>query len=248
MVSILGVDFSPKTQQEYKEELRRRLNGASSSLVVTPNPEMLVASEHDPSLKDVLNHADMRLVDGFGIVFASQFFGGGLARFAGVDALDFLCEVASQKNMRVLLAGGLVDGDAESAADNIRSKYAGLKIQGTSPGMITLTDQGWRGDTELKNVIEHFEPHILAIALGHGKQELWLSDHLKQFPSIRIGIGVGGAIEFLAGRQIRAPRFVRKLGLEWLYRLIKQPRRIKRILTAVLVFPILVFWNHFRHN
>ncbi|MDA1038227.1 MAG: WecB/TagA/CpsF family glycosyltransferase [bacterium] len=248
MVTLLGVDFSPMTQKEYKNELRRRLSGASPSLVVTPNPEMLVASERDPSLKDVLNHADMRLVDGFGIVFVSQFFGGGLTRFTGVDALEFLCMEAAQRNFRVLLAGGLVDGDAKLAANNLQKKYPSLKIDGVSPGKIVLADRGWQGDAELKKTIENFEPHVLAVALGHGKQELWLSDHLKQFPSVRIGMGVGGAIEFLAGRQMRAPKFIRSLGLEWLYRLIRQPRRIKRILTAVLVFPVLVFWGLFGHN
>lgn len=254
-VSLLGVGMECKTRSEYRTELSRLAQGGWQALVVTPNPEMLVASERFPSLKDILNAADMRLVDGFGLVLASGF---RLSRFPGVDALAFLCEEASRHGLKVLLAGGMHEGDAQKAASRLR-RYCdertsnGAKgtrgiIVGCSPGVIALTELRWVGDEGLKKAIERERPDVLALALGHGKQEKWLADHLKQFPFVKLGIGIGGALEFYAGRQKRAPALLRRSGLEWLYRLLQEPRRLKRIFTAVIVFPYLVFLEKIKHT
>ena len=201
-------------------------------------------------------------MDGIGLVLASGF---QLSRFSGVDALSFLCKEAASRGLKVLLAGGLHEGDASRAA-NI------LNVKGFSPGRIELvsTDStgspqadftgspqadftsspqaDWVGDGALKEAIERERPDVLALALGHGKQEKWLADHLRQFPFIRLGIGVGGALEFYAGRQKRAPLLLRRVGFEWAYRLLHEPRRIRRIFVAVIVFPTLVFLQKIKHT
>jgi len=264
-IELLGVLFEKKNRADYERDLVNLLEHGDCALVVTPNPEMLVDSEDDPSFKDVLNRAQLRIIDGFGIVLMSQFFGGGLVRFPGVDMLKFLVAQASIRDLRVLIAGGMNEGDAERASQKLlaichpepaegssKSKDSSTSLRMTksniesfTPGKIKLTDHGWEGDEELKKKIEEYQPHIIALGLGHGKQELWLNDNLKQFSSVRLGIGIGGAIEFYAGRQIRAPKLFRDLGLEWLYRVVREPIRLKRILTAVVVFPILLLKANF---
>ena len=262
-IELLGVLFERKNRADYKRDLINLLENGRGALVVTPNPEMLVESERDPSFKDTLNQSDLKIIDGFGIVFMSQFFGGGLVRFPGVDVLKFIVEEAHTRELRVLIAGGMHEGDAKKAAEalenvspstgsgnniyeacyslsNVEGLTGGGGITGFTPGKITLTEHGWEGDESLKQKIEEYKPHVIALGIGHGKQELWLADNLKQFSSVRLGIGIGGAVEFYAGRQIRAPKLLRDLGLEWLYRVAREPRRLKRILTAVVIFPILL--------
>lgn len=226
-ISLLGVGMECMRRSDYESELSRLVQEGRGAHVVTPNPEMLAASEYDPSLKDVLNAASLRIVDGFGVVLMSGF---RLHRWPGVDVLRFLAWEANRRGLKMLIAGGMHEGDAERAAGV-------LNVKGYSPGRIELTEIGWVGDDGLKEAIERERPDVLALALGHGKQEKWLADHLKQFPFLKLGIGIGGALEFYAGRQVRAPRFLRTLGLEWLYRLLQEPRRLKRILTATIVFP-----------
>lgn len=245
---MFGVNLESFSPAEYKKRLVELLE-SGSHLIVTPNPEMLVESERDPSLKDVLNAASLRIVDGFGVVLISGF---RLQRWPGVDVLKFLAWEANRRGLKMLIAGGLHEEDAKKAAAHLR-RYCdertsngakGIRgiIVGCSPGVIGLTELGWMGDEGLKEAIERERPDVLALAFGHGKQEKWLADHLWQFPFVKLGIGIGGALEFYAGRQKRAPALLRRAGLEWLYRLLQEPRRLKRIFTATLVFPwMLVF-------
>jgi len=237
-IDLLGVSFERKTIAEYKEELVRTLESHEQALVVTPNPEMLVAGQRHPQLRQVLNQAHLRVVDGFGIVLLSRF---RLTRWPGVDVLKFLAWETKHKHLKLLIAGGRHAGDATLASEQLTGV-------GYTPGRIELTSNGWVGDEGLKACIEREKPDILVLGLGHGKQEQWLADHLKLFPFVKLGIGVGGAIEFFAGRQVRAPHLLRYAGLEWLYRLIREPRRILRIFTAVIIFPALVFWKKITHT
>lgn len=238
---FLGVPLECHSVSSYQQELRQLLDGAGADLVVTPNPEMLVASERDPSLKDVLSSASLRVVDGFGLVLLSGF---RLQRFPGTDAFSFVTKEALQRGLRVMVVGGAHMGDALKAAQRVGGEH----VLGFTPSEIRLTEHGWVGDETLVEAIQAFDPEVLFLGLGHGKQEKWLADHLLLAPSLRLCMGVGGAIEFFAGRQIRAPRVFRRFGIEWVYRLIREPRRIGRIFTAVVVFPCLVFWSKIKHN
>jgi len=91
--------------------------------------------------------------------------------------------------------------------------------------------------------LKEFEPDCLLVALGHGKQERWIKGFMPHLPSVRVAVGIGGAFDYLAGAVERAPEAMQSMGLEWLYRLYKEPRRFKRIINAVVVFPILVIWS-----
>lgn len=236
-ISILGVAFERQTRPSYKEVLVRLLAEEGTSLVVTPNPEMLVAAVWNKRLRQVLNEAALRVVDGVGVVFASFW---RLSRYPGVDVLSFLLWEAKRTKRRILIVGGLQPGNAAELAQ----RYGG---EGFSPGRVTWRNtEGWQGDQEMIQEIERVKPELLVVALGHEKQELWLADHLPAFPYVRLAIGVGGAVEFLVGKQHRAPFFLQALGFEWLYRLVREPKRILRIFTAVFVFPVLVFLSKIR--
>jgi len=118
-----------------------------------------------------------------------------------------------------------------------------LKIVGAeSGGEITNPKDT---DIDLINRIKELKPKILFVAFGHVKQEKWIFYHLDQLPSVKLAIGVGGAFDYISGNVRRAPEFMRRIGLEWLFRLIQQPSRWKRILNAVIVFPFLIIKKRF---
>ncbi|MBI2485113.1 WecB/TagA/CpsF family glycosyltransferase [Candidatus Uhrbacteria bacterium] len=245
-VALLGVGLESITRQEVGGRLFGFLQGTKAALVVTPNPEMLVLAEKDPHFRKVLNSADLRLVDGFGLVLAAFLLGKKLVRFSGVDALHTLARQSARGGKRLLLVGGMHNEDAPRAAENLARMYPGLLARGVGGGPITMDGEVWSGGEEIIRTIHEWQPHILAVSLGHGKQERWLAEHLKSFSSVRVGIGIGGALEFLSGRQTRAPRWMRAFGLEWMYRLLCEPRRFRRIYHAVILFPILVIRSTLR--
>ena len=204
-MEILGIRFEKQTVEEYQAVLRHFLKSGKGRMVVTPNPEMLVEARRSPALRDVLNRADLRLVDGVGIVVAGRIVRETLHRYTGVDALYFLARECSESGLKMLLAGGLHADDADRAMEAFLELFPNLDICAHGGGLITLQGGLWVGDDALKQAIMKERPDVLALGLGHGKQELWLSDHLDQFPFLRLAIGVGGAIEFYSGRQVRAP-------------------------------------------
>ena len=136
--------------------------------------------------------------------------------------MDKICQRAAQNDWPVFLFGA-GPGVAEKAIENLKSKYSGLRI-------------------------DEKEPSILFVALGAPKQEKWIVKNLKEMPSVKLAVGVGGAFDFISGRVRRAPRFVQDIGLEWLWRFGRQPWRAKRIYNAVAKFPWLVIRSKFIHN
>ena len=136
-----------------------------------------------------------------------------------------------------MIGGG--EGIAENAAENLRKKYLGLQI-GTVPQIQSLQR---RTVSEGQSLSE--EQSLLFVALGMPKQEKWINENLKKMPSVRLAMGVGGAFDFMAGQVPRAPKFLRAIGLEWLWRFFCQPWRIKRIFKAVIIFPYLVIRSVF---
>jgi N-acetylglucosaminyldiphosphoundecaprenol N-acetyl-beta-D-mannosaminyltransferase len=130
---------------------------------------------------------------------------------------------------------GAADGVAEKAAAVLRSRNPRLKIVGTFSGSPRMED-----DAVIMRMIKDAKPHLLLVAFGAPAQDLWIHEHLKNLPSVRVAMGVGGTFDFLAGVQKRAPRWMRSIGLEWLWRFIREPSRWKRMWRAVVVFPWLV--------
>jgi N-acetylglucosaminyldiphosphoundecaprenol N-acetyl-beta-D-mannosaminyltransferase len=210
---------------------------------------MLVLAKRDEAFRAMLNEADLNVPDGFGVVLCAP----ALRRHTGVDLLALLCQLAQQEGKRVLLFGGK-PGVAARAARRLETLYPSISIRGVSGGLIAfqkIPDEKmirWHQDATLIRLLQDLAPDILVVALGHGKQERWVRDHLPLLPSVKIAIGVGGALDYLSGAIPRAPKWMRRAGLEWLFRLLRDPKRWKRISTAVLVFPLLVVCDRIRNK
>lgn len=209
--TVFGVGITDATEEEVLEYILKGLKNPSDSYyIVTPNPEMVVyATKHAP-FRTILNNARLALCDGIGVLLASRILGQPIReRIAGVDLLENLCrEVAKQPITVGFLGGG--PKIAEKTAECLRKKYPGLKV------VFAGAEWSARGPID-----------ILFVAFGFPKQEEWMAAQVGNAP-VRVMIGVGGAFDYLSGRVQRAPEWIRTLGLEWVFRLVVEPWRIKR--------------------
>lgn len=225
-INILGVHIDNLTMAQVLDRVEFFLNSSHQHYAVTPNSEFIVTAQKDAKFKDILNKADLAVPDGFGLHLALPPF-TLKERICGVDFMEEICRLAAASRRKVFLLGGR-DEVAETAILNLRKKH---------PNLIAASCEEHENCGE---AILNFQPEILFVALGHPKQEKWIYENLKRFPSVKIAMGVGGAFDFLSGKVRRAPVAMRKLGLEWLWRLMIEPKRAKRIFNAVIVFPWLV--------
>lgn len=226
---ILGVGITDATQKEILEYIVKNLENFKKKLfLVTPNPEFLVLANKNPTFKNILNRANLASVDGVGVIIAAKILGEDLkGRFTGVDLVKSLCKEVEEKPITVGFLGGR-DGVAERTAECLQKKHPKLKI--------VFAGEEWPNDEkDGKNL----NVDILFVSFGAPKQEFWISKNLDKLP-VKIAIGVGGTFDYISGKIPRAPIFMRSIGLEWLFRLIVQPWRIKRQI-ALLEFIWLVF-------
>lgn len=213
---ILGVGFDPVTGDQAAAWALERLERREAGYICTPNPEMIMLARKDPALLRAVNGADMVLADGVGVLWASGRLGKPLPeRVAGYD---FLMTLLEKMTGSVFLLGGK-PGVAEKAAETIRARFPGVTVAGAMDGY--FTDEG-----PVLEAIGAARPDLLLVCLGMPKQELWMAAHRDCGACLMAGLG--GSLDVLAGTVKRAPAFWRERGLEWLYRLLRQPRRIKR--------------------
>jgi len=195
---------------------------------------MLVESIHNAQFRRVLESAAFNLPDSAGLLYAARWTHQQLpARTAGVDAVTALCGKLTQQHPVFLLGGA--PGVAARAAHALQKMNPALRIVGTYAGSPSREEA-----SDIVQRINGSGAHLLLVAYGAPLQDLWISEHMQDFTTVRLAMGVGGTFDFLAGTVRRAPKFLRALGLEWLWRLFLQPRRIRRIWNAVAVFPFLV--------
>lgn len=239
-VHLLGIPIDPVTAGEAVERLRAMLGSDSAHHVMTPNNEMLVEAARNPAFADVLRRSALNLPDSTGLLLAARYTGRRLPRrVTGADTVAHLCRELGADERVFLL--GAAPGVAERAAEALRSRNPRLCIAGTLAGSPAEADA-----PAILARIRAAAPRLLLVAYGAPAQDLWIARHLKELPSVRVAMGVGGTFDFLAGTVKRAPSALRSLGLEWLWRLALQPRRWKRIWRAVVVFPWLVVRSSLR--
>jgi N-acetylglucosaminyldiphosphoundecaprenol N-acetyl-beta-D-mannosaminyltransferase len=204
---------------------------------MTVNPEFIVASRENKEFKKIINESSLATIDGAGIIKALQFLGSQVSlddRLTGVRLTEILINIAINKNYKILFclySKGLTK--AGNFFMTIKQKYPHLDFQ--------VADE--------KSALEKakiFEPHIILAGYGAPRQDMWIYENLPKLPSIRVAAGVGGTFDFMSGTIKRAPKIFRSLGLEWLWRLLRQPWRIQRINRAVIIFPILVLLDRFK--
>lgn len=241
---MLDVRIDAIKPDELEERLLDFVRDGQQHAIFTPNPEILLLARKDPSFKRVLNSSSLNLPDGVGLVIASRLLGEDQIRhrLTGVDTLELLAKIAAKEGKKLYLLGG-DPGIAGETAAVLKARHPELEVYADEGGPMRFEDGHWHMIPAIITSIQDQKPDILAVALGQGKQERWIHDHLRKLPSVSIAIGVGGAFDYICGSVARAPRWMRQLGLEWLWRLILQPSRIRRIFKAVMVFPIVVIYD-----
>lgn len=223
-VNILGVQVSTKTMAETVDTLLGYLDEEQVHCVFTPNSEIIYMAYKDPQFAQLLNSADLNTADGIGVVYASRILKQPLReRVTGFDLINLLCERAAPQKRRVFLFGAK-PGVAEEAADKLTQLYPGLVICGTRDGYFKKEQT-----PEIVGQINAAEPDILLVCLGAPKQEKWIAENRDRL-NARVVFGAGGTLDGLAGRMERAPESWQRLGLEWAYRLKKEPKRIGRMM------------------
>lgn len=239
-IKIFGVGI---TNTSLKEVLEYFVENAKKDdkkiFVTTVNPEILVHSRRFGEYRKVLNSSDLALPDGIGVVIASKILGKSLKeRISGVDLMENVIREVSKEPITVGLLGGR-QNVAEEAAERLKDRYPGLKIAFAISEWPKRLAQG--KPSEAKSI--NLKCDILFVAFGHPKQEIWISKNLKKI-DVKVAMGVGGAFDYLSGRVMRAPKIVRSLGFEWLFRLIVQPWRIKRHI-SLIYFVLLILRERF---
>ena len=254
--NIVGVDITNASKNEILEYIVKSVeNFKKKYFVVTPNPEFLVLANKNLEFKNILNRADLASADGIGIIIAAKFLGQPLkGRFTGVDLVESLCKQVVRKPITVGFLGGR-SGVAEETAECLQLKYPGLRVVFAASewpeepySNIQAKVESRRLKVEnkksfhplsstVKNPSSTFNPlpsgiDILFVAFGAPKQEFWISENLDKIP-VKIAIGVGGAFDYISGRVGRAPSWMQNIGVEWLYRLVRQPWRIWRQLSLL---------------
>ena len=223
-ISICKLPIDILSRFEALERCHEFLRSNAPHHITTVNPEFIVEAQKNTAFCDILKKSDLALCDGMGVQFAARWLHGiKLERICGVDFMVDLCELAQREGASVFFLGGRNDA-AKKTAEVLQKRFPRLNIVGVSENIDIST---------YRNV------GILFVALGAPKQELWIAQNseLLQARGVKIAMGVGGAFDFISGNIKRAPRFMRKLGFEWLWRLVMEPRRLKRIFNAVFVFP-----------
>ncbi|MDP2708755.1 MAG: WecB/TagA/CpsF family glycosyltransferase [bacterium] len=239
-VNILGVNFSNLRRFQVLDKIREYLRGSGRHQLVTPNAEIILAAQTDAELRLILNLADLAVMDGSGPQIAARFMGAKIERYPGADLLKDILNLAAEQNRRIAVfnwQGGL------SSADDIKGVLAAEypKLRALA---VDLSRQAELEGLISKQVMD-FAPDIIISTLGSPYQEKFIFKALAKLPFVKLGLGVGGGFDFLTGKIKRAPKIMRAIGLEWLWRLFKQPWRIKRIYNAVIVFTVkFLIWRY----
>lgn len=244
-MNILGVRIDNLSKQHALTKVADFLHDGKQHTIFTPNPEMLVDATHDPSFRDILNRGSLNICDGKGIQFVST---EKIERIPGSDFMLDICRLASEQGIGVYLLGGKA---INQTVEQLKKQFPNLDIVGFHRGphisylLSHITVDKNENDRILADITTK-APAILFVGFGHPKQETWIHENLPRMPGVKIAMGVGGAFDFIAGIAKRAPRWMQTLGLEWLWRLIIEPRRIGRIwkATAQFLFVYATTKNH----
>jgi len=220
-VNILGVPMHCVTMDEAVASVADFIAADSFHLVITLGVEMVMNAQRDARFLAVARKASLLTPDTIGVVWAARRKGHKVNRVAGIEMLEHLAERGAREGWRFFLLGGK-PGIAEEASQALVKRYPGLVVAGTSDGY-------FKEDAEVILKIRAARADVLLAAMGSPRQETWTFDNGDAL-GVKVAIGVGGSFDVLAGRSVRAPALMRRFGLEWLYRLYREPSRVGRML------------------
>lgn len=272
-VTVLKIRFDKTTLKEATEKALELAKSDNQSYIATPNPEFLLEARNNHKFAEVLNKSALNIPDGIGILWATKYldtikknnstttkFTKWLfslitipfypkyirtvlkERVTGVDLMENICRYASRENLKIFLLGAREE-TAKKVKKILETKYHGLKIVGTFSGTPKPEEE-----KEITEKINNSNAQILFVAYGAPQQEFWISRNLHKISAVKLAIGVGGSFNFIAKIRKRAPKFMQKLGLEWLYRLLQEPSRIGRIYNATAKFSTTVLKESLKQN
>lgn len=238
-VNILGVRVDSTSEGEVLAKITQKIASKAKFYVVTPNPEIIVRAQKDSELREILNKADLALPDGSGLKIAEP----NLTIVRGRDVFVSLLKEASMRKWKVFLLGGTRDAN-QRAIKKAKLFYNSINIKGEAGATIDLkgepvSEVDIRIQSDVLDKISIIQPDILFVGLGAPKQEKWIYKNFEKLEA-RCIMAVGGAIDYLAGTAKLPPVWMKKLGLEWLWRLLNEPWRFTRIISAVVIFPLKV--------
>lgn len=232
MKNLLGIVLPSDSKIDILDKIKKYILMPTDFFhIVSLNPENAVLAQKSKLFKEVVNKAQIKIVDGVGIVLAAHILSLKLsARLTGVDLMEELIKIVSHQRLTVGLIGGRPNL-AEKLADCYNEQFSEANFFGVE-GIKDISKPQKEEEERIFSIITNRKPRMIFVSFGSPYQELWLWKNRARLRGIVV-MGVGGAFEYLSGSMRRPPLFIRKLGLEWLYRLIRQPWRLKRQLRLV---------------
>lgn len=225
-MDLLGMRVSRVNRAEALSILQAFIDSGEPHLVVTADASGHVIASGDPEFLKIVNEADLVTPDSTGILWAAKRLGTPLEeRVSGVDLAEQLCAESARRGYGVYFYGA-APGVAEEAAETIRARYPGAKIVGTAHGFLNTDEE----QAALLRDIREKRPAVLLVAQGIPKQEKWIARHLRDL-RVPVCMGVGGTFDVFSGRVNRAPEWMQRRGLEWIYRLAKNPKKYAKVAT-----------------
>ena len=233
----MNTEIDNLSMNEVLAEIDKLIQENKNAYVVTPNVDHIVQLERGGELVDVYRNADLILADGKPLIWISKWYGTPIKeKVSGSDLFPLLCKMAAEKEYTMYFLGA-AKGVAAKAADNLMKKYKGLKVVGTySPAYEFEKDEVEM--QRIEQMIKNAHPHILIVGLGCPKQELFIF-HNRDRLGVPLSLGLGASIDFEAGNIKRAPKWMRDNGLEWLYRITQDPKRLAK---RYLIDDRKIFW------
>jgi N-acetylglucosaminyldiphosphoundecaprenol N-acetyl-beta-D-mannosaminyltransferase len=215
-IDVLGVPFDAVTPEQAVSIALELMDTERGGIVVTPNPEIVWICQRNPEAMQAITSADLVLADGIGVIRAAKTLRTPLpGRVTGFDWFCAMLQACEERGKRIFLLGG-----RPGVAEAVAGKYPA--VYGTQHGYFT-------DDAPVLQAIKDTKPDFLAVCFGAPKQEIWMKRNREELSGILMA-GLGGSLDVLAGTVMRAPKWIQKIGFEWLYRALRQPSRIKRLL------------------
>ncbi len=231
--SILGFEVCNTNYSEIVREIFKDFSNNISNFIVNINPEIIIKNYKNKDLIQIFNSEKYQIPDGIGIVYASKMSKGSInQRITGIDLMNEICVESIKYNSKIFLYGSKI-GVADKAKEELEKKIHGINIVGTC--------NGYEKEEMVLESINKSGANILFVGLGSPKQEQFIINHRSELKSVKIFMPVGGSFDVISNSIKRAPDWIIRCNLEWLYRLIKQPRRVFRQLKLIkFIFLVLI--------
>ena len=226
MSTILGININAKNKKDAKSMINRTLSSKIKKTLFTPNPEIIMAARNDNRIASVINSADISIPDGIGVLIASRVLGEDIEeRVTGIDTAEYVLSECAKLGYKVFLLGA-IDGVADKAKHMLEERYEGLVICGTHHGYFNKSGEE---NERVITAIETAKADVLFVCFGSPMQEKWIFENRHRLKHPMLIAGLGGCLDVWAGKVKRAPRIFQVLYLEWLWRMLIEPTRIKRL-------------------